>query len=317
MTNSLIGGPVGLGGYETAYLRQQKALLDRYGVEARSNFVRLADIGRIHVLEAGAGDPVVILHGGAGIGAEHIPVMAHLARRFRVVVPDRPGHGLSDPFDYRRLDLREANVQFVRTLLDELSIDRAALVGNSYGGFMGVCFALAHPERVSRLVLLSFFPGMSDRTLPAIMRLMVTPVLGSLLGRTIGRPSERNTRMFFSKLIVAHIDRMPEELIALETLHSRRHRRSITGLFRAGLTPRGFRPRYVLRDRLRQLQVPATFLWSERDPFKTIEEARAVAALVPGARFVMIPDAGHLPCTDQPELTATLLERALADANAP
>jgi pimeloyl-ACP methyl ester carboxylesterase len=312
MTQPMTKEPVEMEAYEEAYLRLQGKLLHRYGVEARSRFVRLGPIGtRVHVLEAGSGHPVVILHGGAGIGAEHIPVMARLARRFRVVVPDRPGHGLSDAFDYRRRDLREANVAFVGALLDELAIERAALVGNSYGGFMGVCFALAHPERVSRLVILSFFLGMSDRALPGIMRLMVTPVLGTLLGRTVGRPSERNTRTFFSKFIVAHIDRMPEELVALETLHSRRHGRSIAGLFRAGSTSRGFRPRYVLHDRLSQLRVPTTFAWAERDVFKSIEEARATAALIPGARFVVIPDAGHLPCTDQPEATAALLDREL------
>jgi pimeloyl-ACP methyl ester carboxylesterase len=311
MTQRMTGKMVKADPYEEAYRSLQAKLLDRYGVNARSRFLHLQRIGtHIHMLEAGSGEPVVILHGGAGIGAEHIPIMARLSKRFRVVVPDRPGHGLSDEFDYRHRDLREANVEFIAALLDELGIERTALVGNSFGGFMAVCFALAHPERVSRLVILGFFPGI-DRKLPAIMRLMVTPVLGKLMGRTVGRPSLGNTRMFFSKLIVAHIDRMPEELLELETLHSRRHQRGIAGLFGAGLTPRGFRARYVVGDQLSQLKVPTTFLWGERDAFKMIEEGRAAAGRVPGARFVAIPDAGHLPSTDQPEATATLLEREL------
>lgn len=298
--------------YAETYRGLQAKLLDKHGVAARSRFLHLDPIAcRIHLLEAGTGEPVVFLHGGAGVGAEHIPVMARLAARFHVIVPDRPGHGLSDEFDYRLPDLRQANVDFVAALLDGLGLRRAALVGNSYGGFMALNFALAHPERVSNLIHLSFSPGLMDRKLALMMRLMVTPVLGSVLGATLGRPSIKNTRTFFGKLIVAHIDRMPDELVELETMHSRRHGRSIGRLFRAALTIGGFRQKYVMRAELPKLRGPVTFLWGERDPWMTVEDGRAAAKLVPGARFEVIPDAGHMPSTDQPDATAALIERAL------
>ena len=294
-----------------SYQRLQAQLLDRHGVAARSRFCDLKRVpGRIHVLEFGTGDPVVFLHGGAGIGAEHIAVAARLAERFHVIVPDRPGHGLSEEFDYRRIDLRQANIEFVEALLDELGIQRAALVGNSFGGFMALCFALAHPDRVSKLIILSFFPG-HDRKLPIMMRLMVTPLLGRLMGSTLGRPSVKNTRRFFSKLIVAHIDRMPEELIELETIHSRMHARSIARLFREGVNPRGFRPRYVIGDELQNVSVPTSFLWGEHDAFKTVVDGRAVSRRVPGSRFDVILGAGHMPSTDQPETVADALKREL------
>ena len=294
-----------------SYQRLQAQLLGRYGVAARSRFCDLRKVpARVHVLEFGTGDPVVFLHGGAGIGAEHIPVAVRLAERFRVIVPDRPGHGLSEEFDYRGVDLRRANIEFVEALLDELGIQRAALVGNSFGGFMALCFALAHPERVSKLIILSFFPG-HDRKLPMMLRLMVTPVLGRLMGSTLGRPSVKNTRRFFSQLIVAHVDRLPEELIELETIHSRMHARSIARLFRAGANSRGFRPRYVIGHELQNVSVPTSFLWGEHDAFKTVADGRAVSRLVPGSRFDVILDAGHMPSTDQPEGVADALEREL------
>lgn len=298
--------------YTETYRKLQARLFDEHGLAAHSRFVHLKGIStRIHLFEAGAGEPVVFLHGGAGIGAEHIPVIARLAKRYHVIVPDRPGHGLSDDFDYLGQDLRKASVDFVGALLDELGIERATIVGNSFGGFMALGFALARPERVTRVVTLGFSPGFS-RKLPWMMRLMVTPVLGRLLGATVGRPTIKNTRMFFSKLIVAHIERMPDDIIQLETLHGRRHQRSTTSLFREGLTFRGFRQRYVIRDELRHLRVPTSFLWGEHDPFMSVEEGRAVAKLVPGSRFDVIPDAGHLPSWDQPEATTALLEREFA-----
>ena len=301
--------------YVSKYGRLQAELLHRYGFDAASRFVQLQSIPtRIHLLEGGSGDPVVLLHGGAGIGAEHIDVAARLSKRFRVIVPDRPGHGLSEAFDYKRCDLRQASVEFVGALLDELGLERAALVGNSFGGFMAVCFALAHPERVSKLVILGFFPGI-DRKLPIMMRLMVTPVVGTALSLTVGRTSMSNTRRFFAQLIVAHIDRMPEELLELETLHSRRHQGSVSALFRAGINIRGFRSRYVVGDQLSHLKVPTTFLWGELDAFATVEQGRAAAGRVPGGRFVLIPDAGHLASCDQPEATARLLEQELHDSS--
>jgi pimeloyl-ACP methyl ester carboxylesterase len=297
--------------YTDTYRRLQAKLLDRYGLIAQSRLVYLEALGTaIHVLEAGAGDPVVILHGGAGIGAEHIAVMAALSKRFRVIVPDRPGHGLSDRYEYRGKDLGKANVEFVEALFTELGLEKAVLVGNSYGGLMAVDFALAHPERVTRLVVLGFFPGI-NRRLPLMMRMIVAPVLGQILGATVGRPSEKSTRMFFSKLIVAHIDRMPDELIELETIHSRRHQRGIGQLFRNGFGVRGFRRRYLVGDALPGLRVPTSFLFGDHDAFMSEAEMRAVARTVPLSRFVLIPDAGHLASTDQPQRTADLLEKEL------
>lgn len=298
--------------YRDEYGRLQAALFKRWGLAARTRYVEVDGLpGRVHLFEAGAGEAIVFLHGGAGIGAEHIPVVARLATKFHVIVPDRPGHGLSDDFDYGREDLRASNVAFVGALLNSLGLERVALVGNSYGGFMSLNFALAHPERVAHLVHLGFSPGLVNRHLPVMMRLMVTPVIGTVLGATVARPSDKNTRMFFGKLIVAHIDRMPDELVRLETMHSRRHGKSIASLFRAGITSGGFRQRYVMRDELPKIRVPATFLWGERDPFMPLGEARTAASLVPGAAFEVIPDAGHMPCTDQPDVTASLVAAAI------
>lgn len=298
--------------YSDTYRRLQVKLFDNSKLAAQTRFLDLEGVpGSIHLFEAGHGEPVVFLHGGAGIGAEHIPVVALLAKKFHVIVPDRPGHGLSDDFDYRGKDLRELNVAFVRSFLDALGIRRASLVGNSYGGFMALHFSLAHPERVARLIHLGFSPGLMGRRLPGMMRLMVTPVVGSLLGATVGRPSDKNTRMFFAKFIVAHVERMPGELVQLETLHSRRHATSIMSLFRAGIAIGGFRAKYVMRDELPNVRVATSFIWGERDAFMTAEEARAAAARVPDARFAIIPDAGHMPSTDQPEATASLIQAEL------
>ena len=105
---------------------------------------------------------------------------------------------------------------------------------------------------------------------------------------------------------------MPDALVELETMHSERHARGIEGLFRAGLTVGGWRPRYLVGDKLSQIRVPTVVLWAARDAFMPVDEGRKTAERIPGARFEIIPDAGHLPCTDQPDATGLAIERALA-----
>ena len=108
----------------------------------------------IFVTETGTGPAVVMLHGG-GPGASGVSNYSRnidaLAKHFRVIVPDMPGYGRStkqvdqsDPFGYL--------ADIIRGLLDELGIDTAHLIGNSYGGAAALRLALDTPHRVGKLV---------------------------------------------------------------------------------------------------------------------------------------------------------------------
>jgi len=113
----------------------------------------------LHYHEAGAGPPLVMLHGsGPGVSGwsnfkGNLPV---LAERFRTIVPDMPGFGRSGRRQYELAYPRVA-ADSIRFLLDRLEIEKASLLGNSMGGYTAAEFALAHPDRVERLVLMG--PG--------------------------------------------------------------------------------------------------------------------------------------------------------------
>jgi triacylglycerol lipase len=106
---------------------------------------------KIHYLEAGSGPVVVLLHGLGADSSNWASTIGPLSQKYRVIVPDQIGFGRSDkPFiNYTVGTL----VDFLNGLFKELKIDRASLVGNSLGGWTSVAFALAHPEKVERLVL--------------------------------------------------------------------------------------------------------------------------------------------------------------------
>jgi 2-hydroxy-6-oxonona-2,4-dienedioate hydrolase len=114
---------------------------------------RIATAGRwnLNFHDAGKGHPVVLLH-GSGPGATGLsnfrPNMGALARTFRVLAPDLPGWGGSDPAHPAEYDHPATVVAF----LDSLGIERAALVGNSMGGMTALAIAARYPDRVSHLV---------------------------------------------------------------------------------------------------------------------------------------------------------------------
>lgn len=107
---------------------------------------------RIHYYEAGEGYPIVFLHGsgpGATGWSNFSPNIAEIAKTNHVYAVDMPGWGESDtPTDEQGRDQTAQLIAF----LDELGIERAALVGNSMGGGISLQTAISHPERVSHLI---------------------------------------------------------------------------------------------------------------------------------------------------------------------
>src|SRR5437773_1531029 len=106
---------------------------------------------KIHYVETGIGAPLILIHGLADDVAVWDSVISPLAARFHVVALDQIGFGRSDKplLSYRISTF----VDFLDGFLNELKIERASLVGNSFGGWIAADFALKHPDRIERLVL--------------------------------------------------------------------------------------------------------------------------------------------------------------------
>src|SRR6266403_556000 len=127
---------------------------------------------KVHYVDAGSGSPVILLHGLADDIGVWESVMPVLAAKHRVIALDQIGFGRSDKplLDYRAATF----VDFLDGFLNQLKIDRASLVGNSLGGWIAADFALAHPERIDRLVLCdaagyaALGKNMNARTLSAL-----------------------------------------------------------------------------------------------------------------------------------------------------
>lgn len=164
----------------------------------------------LHCEEAGEGEPLVLLHGNGEDGTYFTHQIAHFSQRFRVLALDTRGHGKSPrgeaPFTIR---------QFARDLLaflDARGIERAHLLGFSDGGNIALAFALAHPERVGKLVL-----NGANLNARGVKRSVQVPIeLGYRMARLFaGLSAKARTNAEMLGLMVNDPNVAPEELSAL------------------------------------------------------------------------------------------------------
>jgi cis-3-alkyl-4-acyloxetan-2-one decarboxylase len=122
----------------------------------KSHFIKINGLN-YHFLDEGSGDPVVMLHGNPTWSFYFRELIRGLSEEFRAIAPDHMGCGLSDKPGVDRYDYRlKSRVDDVETLLDNLGVTRdITLVLHDWGGMIGMAYAVRHPERIRRLVVMN------------------------------------------------------------------------------------------------------------------------------------------------------------------
>jgi pimeloyl-ACP methyl ester carboxylesterase len=296
------------GGHSAEMLAVHERMLAPAAVRGR--FIDVGS-GRVHVIEAGEGPPVLFLHGSSTSSLSMLPLITRL-EGVRVIAVDRPGFGLSDPARVTRRHFRATAVEFIDGILDALGLQAAALAGNSMGGTWTLWYALEHPDRVRRLVLLGASPLLPHTRTPAPVRMLATPVLGAALSRL--RTSEKTILRFMSSMgekdtIVRHPD-LIEALVA--AANDPTAASANLAELRAASSPLGFRRSLRLRpDALRRLTMPTLLIWGDHDPVGAAEAARETTNLLPHATLELL-SAGHVPYLGHPEAAARLVSQFVA-----
>ncbi len=268
---------------------------------------------KLHVLETGAGDPVVLVHGWPQHGHMWRHLIPELAPEHRVIVPDLRGFGLSEapPGDYRKHVLAADLV----ALLDAEGIERATLIGHDWGGWASWLVALEHPERVERLVSIDIPPpwqgGFSLRRLPWQLTigqyqvLASAPWLGMRLIRS-GRLTAGLLRGGSGKAM-----RFTEE--ELETyvapLREPARARASVALYRQFLlreVPAIARGRYTTRD----LRVPALAIFGGES---ALVKMTGLPDPDPNLTVEVVAGSGHFVPEERPDEVARLVTAFLGD----
>ncbi|MBI2917493.1 MAG: alpha/beta hydrolase [Chloroflexi bacterium] len=291
---------------EREFRESEKRLWASVRVTPTERRVRLAGIGvEVRVQEAGDGPPVLFLHGGPNAGTTWAHMVAGM-REFRCLVVDRPGTGLSQalPRPLTPATLPPFGDAFAAEVLDALGIARALVVASSFGGYLALRGAAAHPSRIARMVQMAcpaFAPGMKT---PPFMRLMSLRLVRGLMGRM--EPNVKTARSILRQIgHGASIDanRIPD-LFFQWYVDLQKHTdtmRNDGDMIGNLITLLGAKRSLTLSDELlRSVQTPTLFYWGEDDAFGGEEVARNLARLVPNAQLEMVPKSGHLPWLDDP-----------------
>lgn len=279
------------------------------GSSAQGRRIEIEPGRKVHVIETGEGPPLVLLHGSSTSALLLLPLLERLDG-VRAIAVDRPGFGLSEPIDVPPERFADATVEWLDSLLDALGLDVTALLGNSMGGVWALWYALAHPERVSRLVLLGATPLLPGTRVPLPLRVMVTPKLGELLQRLIPPSRKMVVRMMGFMGEKRTIIDYPDQIDALIAAGNDPVAARVNlAELRAVLSPFGYRRELRMKpDELGRLTVPTLLVWGEQDPVGGPMVARVAAQAIRDTWLELLP-AGHGPWLGHPDRVAELVTR--------
>ena len=259
------------------------------GLMIRTEFLSVHGID-LEVLRGGAGNPVVVLHGMRSFPATS-RFVSLLAAHGSVVAPSCPGFGdTKRPADF---DTIFDVVHLVRALLDTLPAGPVTLVGLSFGGWLAAEVAAAGHPRLARLVLVDPLGiKVSDRQ---------TADIFDIFNR---HPDEVHTAEYHDP------DRFAPDFDTMEDADIIRYARDRDALCLYGWNPYLYNPH--LPRWLPRIAVPTLVVWGASDGIVTPAYGEAYAAMIPGARFAVLPNAGHHPDIEQPEALAALIASFVA-----
>jgi pimeloyl-ACP methyl ester carboxylesterase len=268
-----------------------------------SRFIEVDGV-RVHYQEVGDPNapPMFLIHGFAASNLVWSKVFLELAATgFRVIAPDLPGYGYSGK--PRHLDYTIASqAKMVFSLVSQLGINRAVLVGSSYGAAIAATMALDHPALVEKLVLVGAVTN-NRPTRYLLMRLFSSPIIGDILSPLVVG-SRRLLRLRMKRVYDKHSWVLDERRVDARHLPL-----ATRGAHRAIIrTVRRWDAERVSRD-AHQLKQPTLLLWGDTVREVPLRDGERLHEEIPHSRLVVFRECGHLPQEEYPEaFTKVVLE---------
>jgi pimeloyl-ACP methyl ester carboxylesterase len=237
-----------------------------------SSFITVRGI-RIHYESVGSGQPLLLLHGWGSSLDTFATLTADLQRFFRITAFDFPGHGGSDlpPTTWTVDDF----VELTLDVMAELGIEQTAVLGHSFGGRVAIKLAASRPGIVDRLILVDAAGVPPRRTFGRVLRRGASR-FANAMGRRLGWPGQAVRGAIVRRIA------SPDYLNA----------GPLRGTFLAIV-------KEDLRPYLARIACPTLLVWGESDEETPVADARTMEKLIPGARLLVLKNAGHFSYLDQ------------------
>jgi pimeloyl-ACP methyl ester carboxylesterase len=271
---------------------------------------------RLHVVERGAGSPVVLIHGNTvnHRDFEASGLIDRLAREHRVIAIDRPGFGHSSrPRD--RLWTPAAQAKLLHSALAQLGVEQAVIVGHSMGAMVAMALALDHPDDVRGLVLLSGYHYPTARIDALLSAPVALPVLGDVMRYTATAISARLLlRRVVQAMFAPHA--VPEQFLPM--LSREMMVRPVQ--LRANAEDAAFMigQAAASSERHRELRMPVAIFGGSDDKVVDVEaHSMRLHRELPGSTLVVVPGAGHMVHYAVPDAVSAAIERLAQPSSEP
>jgi pimeloyl-ACP methyl ester carboxylesterase len=270
-----------------------------YRHEAEVNGVRM------HYIDMGQGDPVLLIHGYAdSTYGWHRNLRPLLDAGYRVVLVDQPGLGRSGVPPEPYLFSVENQAGVILTLADRLGLRKFSAVGHSMGGGISLYLSHEHPDRVRCVVAID--PACYQPPGHGLTQLLTLPGVPTLADATKGRfLVERSLKdVYFNDDLVddALIDEYARPM-------NRKGYMNVLGALRKEFFSEEFAR---MTEDYGSLAPPLLILWGERDTWVPPAFGTRLQATVPGSRLRTVPESGHNPHQERPDVVNALLLDFLA-----
>jgi len=274
-------------------------------------FVEVSGV-RLHHVDVGTGDPVVMLHGNPTWGVIYRRFIEGLSDRYRCIVPDHMGFGKSDVPQHATYDLA-THVDNLEAVLDAIGVDRCVLVVQDWGGPIGLALAARKPELVRKLVVFNSWASVypEGTQLYPLLAMFRQPVTGPTLLRSLN--------LFVEGYLPAgihHQEIVPDIIdlyrAPLSDWNSRIGTTSFPSDIPVGEHHPSAREMEKADQARRRLKAPVLIVWGTRDPDFDESELDTWRAALPHAEVHRIDTAGHFVQEDEPQLALNLVEAFLA-----
>ncbi|MFN0186800.1 MAG: alpha/beta fold hydrolase [Aquabacterium sp.] len=271
---------------------------------------------RLHVVEKGAGPPLLLIHGLMGNLCNYTyGVVDRLSGRYRVIAVDRPGSGYSVRHDGTAADL-PTQADAMAALIDALKLDRSpVIVGHSLGGALALCLAQRHPGKVAALALLAPLTQDPGEISPAFNGIRITqPWLQVLLGWTLAVPVSMRTKdkvlavVFGPEAVPADFGTRGGGLLGVRPTHY------VAGCRDLAAAGHGIGDQVAAYARM---TLPVRVLYGRGDQILNPQvQGQGLVDALPGATLELI-DGGHMIPITAPQACADFIARVADEAATP
>ncbi|WP_207838503.1 alpha/beta fold hydrolase [Williamsia soli] len=268
---------------------------------------------RVAYRDEGTGPVLLLIHGMAGSSRTWDAVLPVLARKYRVIAPDLPGHG--DSAKPRGDYSLGAFAAFLRDLLRELDVESATIVGQSLGGGVAMQFTYQHPEYCERLILIG--SGGLGPDVNWTLRLLSAPGAELVLPIIAPRPVLEVGNKIRSWLSSAgvHSPRADETWRSYSSLSDRETRQAFLRTLRSVVDYRGQAVSAMNRLYLNS-EMPTLLIWGDHDKIIPVAHGYSAHEAIPGSRLEILEGIGHYPHAEAPAAVVEIIDDFLDVASA-